>query len=305
MRQHGTHVRYVQGPNEFDAKGVGCRCDPCRAANRDYERRRQQRIEPPYVSAGPARAHLEWLADNGIGIKSIARVAGVSHGCLSKLVHGDYGRKRPPSRRIKPETAEKILAVTPSRFVDGTREPAGPVLELVARLIAAGVPKVRIAERLGQKGTGLQLGQQLITRRNAAAVRQMAAELDAGTLVTIKHHRNGDRVIAPPGSVTPPDQLREALEDRDKLYLELAEILEQRIDDAEWHATAACRGRPAWMFFPARGDIIAIRAARKVCAACIVRGRCLEANLDQPDGIFAGTSPMQRRKLRADRDRAA
>lgn len=298
MREHGTYVRYVQGPNELDVSGSGCRCEPCRAANREYERRRTQRIEPPYVSAGPAREHLRWLSSNGIGLKSVAKATGVSTGCLSKLIYGDSGRGSPPSRRIRPATASKILAVAPGQFANGSREPAAPVRDLVERLVAAGVPKARIAERLGQTGPGLQLGLNYVTRRHATVLRQMVAELDAGTLVTVKRTRHGARVIAPQKTEATPESIRAALDERDRLYAELAEIIESR-NAAGWHADAACRGRPSWMFFPSRGDVAAIRAARKVCAACVVRGRCLAENLDQQEGIYAGTSPKQRRKIRA------
>lgn len=296
-REHGSHVRYVQGPNEYDARGIGCRCDLCRAANSAYEKARAQRVEPSYVPAGPARAHLVWLSEQGIGIKSIAKVAGVSHGALSKLVHGDYGRRTPPSRRIRPQTAERILALTPSRFAGtGTREPAGPILALVDRLIAAGVPKVRIAERLGQTGPALQLGRQLIQRRNASIIREMVAELDAGTLVTIKRHRNGDRHIAPPAQQEVP-RTRQDLDDYDDLVLSLAKIVERRRDENEWRRVAACTGRPNWLFFPGRGDTDTLERAKKICRSCIVRTQCLEANLLEREGVFGGLSARERRRL--------
>lgn len=298
MRAHGTHVRYVQGPDEHDQPG-GCRCEPCRAANCAYERERKQRTEPAYVIAGPARAHLAWLAAQGVGLKSVSIISGLSHGTLSKLVYGDGTRGSAPSKRIRHATADKILAVTPSDAPGGTRVPAQPVLDMVDRLVTAGVPKVRIAERIGQTGPGLQLGETFVTRRHAQAIRAMVAELDAGTLVTVKRHRNGDRTIAPPAAIpvaAPVDH-----DDRDAVLLELVELLEARIDENNWRKDSACRGRPPWLFFPARGDVATIRMAKKVCAACIVRDQCLATNLLAREGIYGGTTPRQRRAIRSER----
>ena len=39
-REHGTYTKYVQ---------ERCRCEDCRQANRDYERARARRTEPPYA----------------------------------------------------------------------------------------------------------------------------------------------------------------------------------------------------------------------------------------------------------------
>lgn len=298
-REHGTHVRYVQGPNEYDARGIGCRCEPCRQSNRDYEKERSQRTEPAYVAAGPARAHLAWLSTHNIGLKTISKISGLSHGGLSKLVHGDYGRGMPPSRRIRPATAERILALRPSDFAHTqTREPAAPILDMVDRLVAAGVPKVRIAERIGQR-SALQLavrGNQ-VSRKHATVIRAMVAELDNGTLVTVKRSRHGERTIAPPPKA-PVERTRAEHDEIDALVLTLAEILERRIDENDWRKDAACRGRPTWLFFPARGDHATLDKAKRICAACIVRPQCLDANLTQKDGIFGGTSDRARRELR-------
>jgi hypothetical protein len=301
VRAHGTHTRYVNGPDENDVEGRGCHCTACRRAASDYERQRTQRTEPSYVIAGPAREHIAWLATQGVGLKSVARITGIGHGTLSKLIYGDRTRQMPPSRRIRPATAEKILAVTPAHAPAGTRIPAGPVHEQVARLVAAGVPKARIAERIGQTGPGLQLGKRMVTRAHADAIRSMIDELDAGVLVTVKRSRYGDQVIAPPAT----ENDTPATDDTDDLLLAFVEMLEERIDERDWRQNAACRGRPSWLFFPARGDKTTLQMAKRVCAACIVRDACLTANLDEPVGIYAGTSPKQRRRIRLERRRAA
>lgn len=299
-RPHGTHVRYVQGPDENDIGGAGCRCEPCREAANTYERDRRQRIEPAYVPAGPARQHLAWLREQGVGLKQVAKRAGVAHGTLSKLVYGDPARGMPPSRRVCKATLDAILAIRPADGADGSRVPAGPTLALVDRLVAAGVPKARIAEHLGQRGPGLQLGRSFVTRRNAVLVRRMADELERGELVTVRRSRHGATIVAP--KVEPPEPtVSDAGDQYDQVLLGLVELLEQRIDNRSWHADAACRGRPTWLWFPGRGDHDAVARAKKVCGACLVRSECLDAHLSERDGIYGGLSARERALVRSDR----
>jgi hypothetical protein len=294
VRDHGTHACYVFGPDPGGDTANGCRCEPCRVASREYNRDARNRIVPAYVSAGPARAHLAFLAEEGIGLKSVAKITGLSHGALTKLVYGDRARGSAPSKRVRPSTAERVLAVTPADAPGGTREPAGPVWDLIDRLVAAGVPKVRIAERIGQKGPGLQLGRGFVNRRHARTIRTMAAELAAGTLVTVRRSRHGDRAFTP--NAVLPDVAFDQI-DHD-LLLEFTETLEARIDNRPWHREAACRNRPAWMWFPARGDMRTLTAAKRICGACLVRARCLEVHIGEREGVFGGLSAHERRALR-------
>lgn len=78
-----------------------------------------------------------------------------------------------------------------------------------------------------------------------------------------------------------------------------AELLEERIDQT-WRTQAACRNRPPWMWFPARGDHETMAAAKKVCAACFVRVECLAANLDKKEGVYGGLSARERRTIRSE-----
>lgn len=101
--QHGTHACYV-----LDR----CRCHPCRRANSAYERRRTKNNaygRSNLVPAEPVRRHVRTLRAQGLGTKWIAALAGVSHGSLSKLVYGERGLA--PSRRVRRETARKLLSV--------------------------------------------------------------------------------------------------------------------------------------------------------------------------------------------------
>jgi hypothetical protein len=151
-RAHGTRARYVRGPGP--GKGPGCRCADCVAANRAQETKRSRAILygrwQPYVDAGPVREHLRALAEAGIGHRRVGELAGVSSGSLSKILYGGPGN-RPPSKRVRPQTAAAILALrpapeqlAPSALVDitGTRRRA-------QALVACGWSQARLARELG------------------------------------------------------------------------------------------------------------------------------------------------------------
>lgn len=292
MRDHGTYTCYVWGPEPGSVTGRGCRCAECCAANTRYEKDRAARVAPPYVGANQAREHVAWLSTQGVGLKQVAKRSGVSQGALWKLM---YGKRRQdgtqvPSRRIRPETAAAILAVMPAHGAGGSRVPAGRVWEDVRRLLARGWTKSAIARAIGQGGPGLQIGRQVVTRRNAAAIRGLLDQPvpdDVGAAWS-QHHR----------SLAEPELEPAPLDDRDKVTLALVDILEARIDENGWRRQAACAGRPVWMWFPSRGDARTLDAAKKVCGACFVRAECLAANMDQRDGVYGGLSARERRDLR-------
>jgi WhiB family redox-sensing transcriptional regulator len=66
-----------------------------------------------------------------------------------------------------------------------------------------------------------------------------------------------------------------------------------------WVARAACREMPVEAFFPPQSDKLGRAVALAVCARCPVRRECLDwaLEVDEPDGIFGGTVPAQRRQL--------
>jgi hypothetical protein len=141
---HGTLSRH---------KSHSCKCEPCRKAGREYMSRRYRLIAygrwQPYVDAAPVRAHIRMLCTYGIGIPQTRQLSGVSNGSISRLL---YGRgERGPSRRVRTQTADRILAIkpsldaaAPSALVDGT----GTQRRLQA-LVAVGWPQKELARRLG------------------------------------------------------------------------------------------------------------------------------------------------------------
>lgn len=177
-RPHGTRAKYTIEK---------CRCLDCTVAQRIYNRDRHRSLSRPddtwvaYVPAARARRHIAELRRQGIGLKTVAQLARVSHGTLSKLCYGDPTRGMKPSKRIRPSTERKILAVTADQAAGAQKIDAGPTWELLDDLLGQGFYKSWIAQQLGQKGPGLQLSRHLVAARNARAVERLHAEWSGKT----------------------------------------------------------------------------------------------------------------------------
>jgi hypothetical protein len=71
-----------------------------------------------------------------------------------------------------------------------------------------------------------------------------------------------------------------------------------------WLDRAACRDLPPGRFFPASGEHTKAAEAKQVCAGCPVQGPCRDlavtaaGSLDGDHGIFGGTLPAERSRLR-------
>jgi hypothetical protein len=72
--------------------------------------------------------------------------------------------------------------------------------------------------------------------------------------------------------------------------LTVADVLAQYLRRPAWMADAACRGMGTDVFFPGRGDSVAL--AKQTCASCPVAGDCHAYALETEAtaGIWAGTS---------------
>lgn len=74
--------------------------------------------------------------------------------------------------------------------------------------------------------------------------------------------------------------------------------------DTTWMRYGACLGSDPDLFFPERGDNRRqIAVAKRVCATCVVRQACLNYAITEhlTDGIFGGTTPKERKGIRARR----
>jgi hypothetical protein len=143
--QHGTRACYVHDH---------CRCYPCGAANSNYaaELNRQTVYgRSNLVDAEPVREHIRQLMAGGMGRRTIADRAGLSESSVVTLLYGRRrpdGTRRPPSRRIRADVAQKLhdvrLELAEHALVDST----GTVRRIRA-LIALGWSQAKLADLLG------------------------------------------------------------------------------------------------------------------------------------------------------------
>lgn len=190
MRDHGTRARYVFGPEGQD-RSQGCRCEPCKEANRAYARDRYRKahrpdetIEPAYVPCHEARRHLEWLRSVGVGYRTVSERTGIARSSLQKIGTGRVTR----SRR---STIDAILAVPRSAARPGAYVPADDTWRRIDDLLAHGWTKVAIARHLtgNPDAVALQLGRDRVTRAHADAVR----DLHESALLPVIRQREIDR----------------------------------------------------------------------------------------------------------------
>ena len=91
----------------------------------------------------------------------------------------------------------------------------------------------------------------------------------------------------------------------------LVPAVERRVNDDDsdrvnWREQAACLGSRSDVFFPVessrggRRSQNRVIAAKRICASCPVRSECLSYAVTtiQPDGVWGGTTPEERQKLR-------
>jgi hypothetical protein len=151
-RAHGTRARYAFGESGQDRTN-GCRCEQCGAAAWSYELKRRinkKRGHEPFVDATETRKHLLWLSSAGVGSWTVAEVSGVSRSTIQRITRGT-------SERIRPEIANKLLAINLSHAHPNGRITARRTLELVAECKREGIPEAHIANLLGYKKNSLQL----------------------------------------------------------------------------------------------------------------------------------------------------
>lgn len=179
--EHGTRLAYI-----LDR----CRCRACRDAQALYEldRHRQHAYGRwnGLVDAEPAREHLRQLSAQGMGWKRAARAADVATGTVYAILWGKlpnspgHPEHRPPRRRIRPDIAERLLAVQLDLAGGALIEQAGTVRRLQA-LVACGWSGSKLSQRLGllpSNGWPIINGHRdRVTVATATAVRDLYEEL--------------------------------------------------------------------------------------------------------------------------------
>lgn len=173
---HGLRSTYVKG----------CRCDDCRRANREYQaqlarRQAQARFNPEaayLVDASEVRRHLAHLRAAGIGRRQIAAISGVSETVILRLIGLD---KKRPSKRIRPETAKRILAINLDQCALGGMVSALGTQRRLQALVAIGWSTYDLAQILGTTNTNISLIINRSTRvraRTAKEVEQIYRKLE-------------------------------------------------------------------------------------------------------------------------------
>lgn len=175
MRSHGTRACYVFGP-ELGVR-QGCRCEPCREANRTYARLRQRRVANPgiwgepndFVSADEARMVIDRLCEEGLGLRSIASNAGIGRTALNAILRGE-------TLRVHAETLRRLKQLGGNRRPGGALVPARGTWHLLEILMAAGYTKTRLAGLLGI-GRSLQVSRRSVRLSTARKVQALYARL--------------------------------------------------------------------------------------------------------------------------------
>lgn len=159
-----------------------CRCAGCREGNAARERRRTRlkaygRYDNGLVGATPVRAHVYELQAYGIGYMRAARLAGVQPRAVAALIYGrqESGpRKGEMLKRIKRETAEKILAVQPvlENLGDRALTPGRGTRRRLQALVALGWSMSRLADELGmaRSNFGRMMTSRMVRAETARAV---------------------------------------------------------------------------------------------------------------------------------------
>ena len=137
--RHGQRSTYVKG----------CKCDLCRAANARYAKLAKYRAETgrsTLVDSAPIKAHLEQLRAAGVGKRTIARQSGVSQTVVNRLLGIDHSK---PATRIRPDTAQRLLAVRRDALADGAHIDATGTTRRLQALVTLVWSQTEIARRMG------------------------------------------------------------------------------------------------------------------------------------------------------------
>lgn len=168
---HGTRANYVRG----------CKCADCRAANARYTKLAKYRSDKgisTLVDAAPVKAHLAQLRAAGVGKRTIAQRAGVAQTVVNRLIGIDHSK---PARRVHPDTARKLLAVTIDDHADGTFIPSTGATRRIQALVSIGWTQTELGRRIGWTTANLNritLGQvDNITRATYKLINDLYDEL--------------------------------------------------------------------------------------------------------------------------------
>lgn len=148
MTDHGTRYGFKSG----------CTCRPCKSWDLTHRRKLAYNRavgNGQYAPAGPVRAHVLALIEQGLGTPQIAKLAGVERSSLSNLLYGRPSRGLRPPQRIVRSNAEKLLRVQPV-LADGARVMQVGAQRRAQALVCQGWSLQEIARRAGIAGSMLR-----------------------------------------------------------------------------------------------------------------------------------------------------
>jgi hypothetical protein len=159
----------------------GCRCYTCAYARSQYDDNRNRAIAygtwQPWTDAEPVRTHIRTLQTCGMGLRTIAAVAGIDRKRLQAALGGRTERSTGPQEKMRPAIAAAVLAVEPTldNLAPSTLiNPAGTRRRAHA-LVAVGWPQHYLAAHLGMTPSnfGQMLGREHVLVRRALAIQAM------------------------------------------------------------------------------------------------------------------------------------
>jgi hypothetical protein len=167
-------------------KDYGCRRPACLERSAEYDRTRNRLVAygrwQPFVDAEPVRLHIRMLMSYGIGWQRVCKLAGVSNGCVSRILYGAPHEGGPRTRRVRTATADKITAVKPTfdQLAGNARVDGTGTRRRLQALIANGWPQNQLGAAMGIRHHRLiwdHVRQDVVAADTARRVRALYDEL--------------------------------------------------------------------------------------------------------------------------------
>jgi ferredoxin-fold anticodon binding domain-containing protein len=136
------HERYLK------RNSIGGVCSDCR----------DKLLKRVMLSASPARKHLAYLSERGVGLHAVNKTCKVAYSTLQDI-------KNRKVTKVSPRVLVRIMNVTTEDMAPSALVPAEKAWELVRLLKELGVPKATISEKLGNNGKALQIGRTRVLKR--------------------------------------------------------------------------------------------------------------------------------------------
>lgn len=160
-----------------------CRCYRCSAIWSAYDDARSRSIAAgtwqPFMDAAPVREHLQYLRSNGVGLRRVGELIGISRSSLFLILEDCGDRKR--RQQVRTERGRAILGLRPGidTASDGALINAVGTLRRIRALMAIGFPQAFIARHMGMSDGNFSDFAKCpaVTARNARALRAVYDQL--------------------------------------------------------------------------------------------------------------------------------